>query len=421
MNKALLEPILESGIRSTFFFNGRMLSGEDLAREQTANTEARRRLGQAIGDGVAYGLEVAEAPGSSSIASPVVTITAGAAISRKGDVLVLPNDTDISLLSAITDQPAPPSDFKECEPPTPGGYVVGEGAYALVIAPAQGREGRAPVSGLGNATASCNSKYTVDGVRFRLVPVAVTLAELIDPNRLRNRLAHRCFGTADTSRFPLDVFAPSPDRYGAIDALRDAGRLTDCDVPIAVVLWTAAGGIRFVDPWMVRRRVTQRPVTSDWSLLVGDRRASDAEAMFLQFQDHLVDLVVTESDPRTIVATDRFAFLPPAGAVPIATFGQPRGFDGLRFFGEDAWSHAVVTDGNLLRSLFHDALYHEPIELTASTPLQVYTIYDNVKALERGDTARLTAVFASSSLAYRGVARFQYGSWDLSRFVPPVI
>ena len=55
----LQQPLKDGGIRSVNFFNGRMLTGKDLSREQTARREADSRLGLAIGDGVAFGLEVA--------------------------------------------------------------------------------------------------------------------------------------------------------------------------------------------------------------------------------------------------------------------------------------------------------------------------------------------------------------------------
>ena len=46
--KALLEPILEHGIRNTNFFEGRLLSGRDLQDQQVANRRHHRHLGRAI-------------------------------------------------------------------------------------------------------------------------------------------------------------------------------------------------------------------------------------------------------------------------------------------------------------------------------------------------------------------------------------
>jgi hypothetical protein len=55
----LQQPRADGGIRSVDFFNGRLLSGKDLACEQAARREADVRLGLALGDGVAFGLEIA--------------------------------------------------------------------------------------------------------------------------------------------------------------------------------------------------------------------------------------------------------------------------------------------------------------------------------------------------------------------------
>ena len=70
---SLQQPILYGGILSINFFNGRLLSARDLTREQSANRESDRRLGQAIGEGIAYGLEVSKSTASTQQA-PVVTV-----------------------------------------------------------------------------------------------------------------------------------------------------------------------------------------------------------------------------------------------------------------------------------------------------------------------------------------------------------
>src|SRR3970282_1797040 len=93
--KLLQQTILDGGIRAVNFFNGRLLTGEDLAREQTARREADRRLGLALGDGVARGLEVAEAKDQSY--GTAATVAAGLAINRRGQTLHLPCAVDVLL------------------------------------------------------------------------------------------------------------------------------------------------------------------------------------------------------------------------------------------------------------------------------------------------------------------------------------
>ena len=83
----LRTPILDGGIKSINFFNGRLLSAEDLSQEQSANKQSNRQLGQSIGDGVAYGLEVKETSGQSTPTAPIVTVNAGLALNRQGQTL----------------------------------------------------------------------------------------------------------------------------------------------------------------------------------------------------------------------------------------------------------------------------------------------------------------------------------------------
>src|SRR5688572_20025473 len=92
----LWEPILEQGIQNTHFFNGRLLTAADLQTEQDANRRQHRQLGQAIGEGVAYGLEVEVSAGSTA-QRPVVRVTRGLALNHRGEAVDLPADVDVAL------------------------------------------------------------------------------------------------------------------------------------------------------------------------------------------------------------------------------------------------------------------------------------------------------------------------------------
>jgi hypothetical protein len=419
-NAELANPIFDQGIRSVNFFNGRLLSAEDLSREQAAGRESRRRFAQAIGDGVAYGFEVERAAGSGTKA--VVTIQPGLAINRKGDVLQLPVPVNLSLVRPETGGPASGGNasFDACTPFQSGVYVTGAGVYLLTVSPAQGREGRATVSGLQNAAAGCNTKYLVDGVQFRLIQLDFTAAELGDSLRLRNLVAFRCFGVTTALAGLADPFGPPLDQYGLLDELRP-NRLTDCSVPLAVVLWTAEAGLGFIDLWSVRRKPTQNRVLSDWPSLVSERRSSEAEAMLLQFEDHIQDLRVSETSPASLVANRRFGYLPAAGLLPVATRAAPSGFNPIVFFGERSPSKIAIMESDSLRDLLHESFYHEPIGLGASEPIQLYAIWENLRAFEAGATIQPAVVFAKHTLRYRGVSKFGRASWSLDRFTSTVI
>ena len=76
MSIHLDEPITAGGNSFVHFFNGRLLTGEDLAREQAANERERRRLGLSLGTGVVAGLEVSPTVGAPA-GAPSVTVEAG--------------------------------------------------------------------------------------------------------------------------------------------------------------------------------------------------------------------------------------------------------------------------------------------------------------------------------------------------------
>ena len=369
----LLQPILDGGIRSVKFFNGRLLSGEDMSDEQAANREGRKRLGQAIGDGVAFGLEVSEAAGLSKRDAPVVTVNAGLAVNRQGQTLKLNAPNSISLIrqSAADTSTGSGGVFKDCQQTQlqSGVYIAGAGLYLLTIAPAEGSAGRAPVSGLGNTTITCNARYTVEGVQFRLLQLNLTNKDLLAASSLRNRIAYKCFGTSVISN---DPFAQQSTQYGLLDTLRP-NSLTDYDVPLALIYWTASGGITFLDQWSVRRRLTARAASDRWAHLLGDKRASETEAMILQFEEHVQDILLKEpKDAATIVATDRFSYLPPVGLLPV---GSQTTFDQNSFFKSIADKFAPpLLEIGLLRSVFQEALYHNPVDIENHEQVQLFVI-----------------------------------------------
>ena len=253
--RQLSELILEDDLKFIKFFNGRLLSGEDLSREQASHREARRRTGLTIGYGIAEGLEVTIR--NRSRQGAMVQVAKGLALNRHGHVVTLPEPVDLALVHTRT---VPPSSqgatlFQDCDPIS-GVYVAGADVYLLTICPAEGEEGRAPVNGLGINHVGCNAKYLVEGVRFRLVKLGLSQTELSDQAHLRNRVAYQCFGVEDLEPFKRTPFGSRADGYGLIDRLRRENQLTDCEVPLALVSWRDEG-IQFVDMWSVRRRIVK--------------------------------------------------------------------------------------------------------------------------------------------------------------------
>ena len=163
--KRLLEPILEGGTRFTHFFNGRVLTAEDLRSEQEASLAQRQQLGRAVGDGVVSGLEVRAAKENT------VTITKGLAITRSGHPVSLGQEVRLHLVPEAQTAPAGAGLFYDCAKPAATTVAIGQGAYILVASAASGFEGRAPMAGVqstGQIT-GCGSRFVVEGVQFRLI------------------------------------------------------------------------------------------------------------------------------------------------------------------------------------------------------------------------------------------------------------
>src|SRR5882672_6146853 len=91
----LQQPLKQGGIRTVNFFNGRLLTSKDLSREQDAWRTSDLRLGLALGNGVAFGLEVARDDAADQSSGPVVRVKAGLAVNRMGQTMRLEQDASI--------------------------------------------------------------------------------------------------------------------------------------------------------------------------------------------------------------------------------------------------------------------------------------------------------------------------------------
>lgn len=424
MSIKLQQPIIDGSLTSTNFFNGRLVTGADLTREQTARREALRRVGQAAGEGVISGLEVVK--NAVSGGEPVVDVNAGSAVNRCGQVLYLAQETSVNLLQRFGAVEQASNIFAACQPLQTGTYTAGYGLYLLVLSPAESNNGSAPTSGLNNAFATCGTDVILETAQFRLLAIDPFLTEEVLPGNqlLRNFVAYRCFGdrntgTSETEDFFKNPFGFSIASYGLIDQVRGK-TLADCDVPLALIHWTSSG-LEFVEMWAVRRRVTRQNDADDWRQLISDRRAAETEAMMNQFVDQLETLQLENNNLQTVEADDYFQYLPPAGVLPLAAQGSSlKGFDTVKFFGNRVSTDITSMDGDRLRVLLREAISHEPIDLAGSEKIQLYYIRENLKAFDNGEKVQKALVFARHSLPYFGVARFDEAVWNIDRFSAPV-
>lgn len=382
-------PFVKDGVEHVSFWNGRVLTGEDLRDEQDANRESREILGKAIGAGVARGLLV-----SRGTQSTIVRVTAGVAVTAAGQAVELTADVDVALV-VPPDPDAGDGVFVVCTdtpsatPPTTG---TGSGIYVLTIAPAsQSRDETSGVPYNGNGVASvCGPKYSVDGVSFRLAGVdAVGLADQAGHDaadvatletlggaapdlQLRNVLAHLFLGTAARARLVAAPYAgDAAADYGAVDALRADGTLDDCEVPLAIVSW-AGGKVEYADSWAVRRPpLVATAGATPPEAVGGPRPGVEGEATYHQFAGHLDDVIadLTAAQLAVARAVDRFRYLPAAGLVPLGPAG---GFSEAQFFAGVNVRPPVTIPPALVVPLLGDARRYPPIDLSSGEVIYLY-------------------------------------------------
>lgn len=335
-------PILEDGLERIPFFNGRVLTAEDLQTEQKGNAEERRRLGRGLGTGVLEGLSVRRGSGDPPT---TVVVERGLGLAPSGRVVELPQRATVSVVSeAKRAQTAGTSgQFEDCS--TQNATVTsGTGAYVLVLEPASDTEGRVSRVRLGDngRGGACGSKRRIEGGRVCLVgfnpsnfaPSDVgqvvqnrssavvedretgTDPDGSDRSLLRNILAHICLRTPSSAGEAIPLAEASRGRteetgaLGPVDELRRRGDLSEDAVPLALLYWSR-NRIEFVDMWAVRRRVHRRRASA--ANPATDRRRAEAEAAVFQFHRHLDALRERGDQVRHEAVDEHFAYLPPLG------------------------------------------------------------------------------------------------------------
>jgi hypothetical protein len=408
----LEQPITSGGIRTVNFFNGRLLTGEDLSREQEANVLARLRLGRVLGSGVAHGLEVSQALVGSTNERPVLTVEAGIAVAPSGRVLELTEATDVALTRDPPQGGSPSLVFHDCAPTLPGTYTAGAGVYLLTLAPASAGVGRASTSGLGSEQAACATAAYLEGVRFRLLRLVLPAKVTTNQSLLRNRLAHLLLGTQRLASLTLDPLNAPVRGWGFLEELRE-GCLTDGEVPLAVLYWRSAGGLRFVDTWAVRRRLTRPPAAAAWPAFAGERLLAEGEARFLQFQDQLDGLRRSAASPLTVKARTHFERLPPLGIVPVGSTASARGFHHVDFFDGMKARKPIFVEGSILNALVRTSFAFPAFSAATSELVWLYLVRENAQA---AGSAQQYVVFANPHMPFAGDPRFDTAYWDFANY-----
>lgn len=458
--KALNTAIVEGGLRRIPFFNGRVLTAEDLQTEGDANATERRRLGRGLGTGVLEGLFVRKSTDRTVLVEP------GLGLAPSGRMVHLPKEVEVSVVSNIErDQTAGTGgDFEDCLT-LETTVTSGTGAYVLFAEPASAPKGRTPRTTLGGdgVAGECGAKHRVEGASLRLVCLNPDDPDLLpdyirgaihkerdrydealdDPDedptphasKLRNLWAHACLRTPSALAEPASFYDTLRDQSrgkaeppeGPLDELRvqareqpDRDPLDDA-VPLGLFYW-ARDRIQFVDVWSVRRRVhgpdPQRPAHA-----TAPRRA-ETEAAIYQFQDQVANLEqeLSPAGMAAVFAEDHFAFLPPLGMLPEQAGEQP-GFNLLSFFEGITVRNPVFIDGARLLPLLHRAGDYSSRRIEDEEFWWVYRIRQNRQGeftdLDGGqDSAYL--VFASGFLPYVGAAQFDLARWNYGNYGPAI-
>jgi hypothetical protein len=185
--------------------------------------------------------------------------------------------------------------------------------------------------------------------------------------------------------------------------------LSDCDVPLAVINWTASGGVVFIDLWAARRPITEPSASGRWSPLVNCRRDSESKAMFLQFAEQLREIRENETSLNTFVASTRFDYLPPVGLLPTANVGNAPGFTYQKFFDQQAFHAPVFLEGAMVNPLIDMSLNFAPLNLANKDPIKLFNVVD-------GPTTRPYVLFVSAYVPFQAEARFDITRWNFSNF-----
>jgi hypothetical protein len=439
MSKQLNEPITDNGIRNTNFFNGRLLTARDLQTDQQAERSKRWQLGRAIGDGVVEGLDVTLQSSDDRTTLPVVGVKKGLAINRKGQVLSLPNDDEVTLIRRIELPPPEAGVFGDCGLPTSTFTNLDRGVYLFVVGPASTFRERAPMRSVepNNALTGCGSKYAVEGVQFDLIKLEfgrmdsvndatrtqlATLMSLNDPaaiSKLRNIVAHICFDSEEATPRRRDPFKRVAGEagyvnYGGLAALRRLAQLTDCQVPLALIYWSGSG-VAFVDNWAARR-LARRVLELD---VLSILRSYGYERL-LQFEEQVQDLFDRLGGLAAIQIQNYFQYLPAVGYFPVTGSKSPRGFHPTTFFRQLTTGSVGVITTERFGALLRESFACPDIDLQTRPLFQVYQAIDNSRAVAAStSSSQLYQIFVSRSLngplARDGVSRAFSEAWEVYR------
>ena len=337
----LNEPVTTQSPPRTAFFNGRLLSAEDLQREQTLREAGQAQLARLMGCGIERGFAVGSTKGST-----VLTIAAGLGVTPSGQVIDFGGSSvDLAAAAQMANQGG---GFGDCAAAFGDLRAPTAGLYLLVLTPAWVPAGRAAT--LLGEVGACNRNVEIPAARIRLV--ALTPPDGAVAASLRNQVA-------------LSLMAPQP---GVVSGLvgwwpsKTAQRLGADDLPIAALQLDAKAQVIFVDAHAAQRRLAPPPGAAS-DALWPQSRAIEMEAFAQQCLAQWLDLSPSIGDEGIDQLQAAFVSLPPALTWQTSRLDLPQ--QGLVTRIVKRWgpnTPTLVSHAEFARSLA-DGLHGEPVPI----------------------------------------------------------
>lgn len=271
------------------YFDGKFLRAEALTLEQEYHRALVRLSNLAGGWGVVHGLGI-------SVASNLLTVTPGLAMTPAGNTVLLSNAISVEVAKLIdAAAPAPASagaaTFHDCQAgaAAPTATAPGIGYYEITVGPLQGLCGNEEVFGKlceDACVTDSQSPYWKEGMMLRLRPITLTLpaSSAVPPAavHLRNRVAAAYFGAEPWLAASLLSGAGL-----ASSAWCNPATLYNRDeVPIGLLVQEGAT-TRLIDAWSARRERMATQARGYWQGRMTMRPWNVFLAQILQFQCQL--------------------------------------------------------------------------------------------------------------------------------------
>ncbi|MFA7618132.1 MAG: hypothetical protein WC012_03695 [Thiohalomonadaceae bacterium] len=315
---------IDPRLTRTHYFDGRLLTAEDLTRDQIYVDQRLRELGRVLGNGIMGGLEL-----SFDCFTGVLTLQPGQALTPAGRVLELGSPLEVNLgdralISSLND----------------GNYRrFNRALYAVVLRYAEVNTDIAEVFPKDlSARRGFEYATVTESVQMGLVPLPLPLPQQ-SPLLVRSRLMAELFGNDLSGTIPEDAVALG------ILAIQD-------DTP------------QWLDAELLRHPVRAEPEPSD--------RQADLSR---QYEKLLTDILTARTSgglSGDFHATDYFSLLPPVGTLPKDAVDPVKGRQG--FFPENYQVAIAPIRHSDIELIKAESLALPPINLSGGEPVNVMVL-----------------------------------------------